>query len=161
MLPKSWQRLERMTPSQLRAKYVAVFGEGTNTGNKTWLVRRIIWRMQSNVEGGLTERARKRAEELATGMELRSSPPPDKPAPPPEESRVEVVHLQTDERLPAPGTAITRKYKGRVLNVTVRDKGFEYEGEIYGSLSAVAKAITGAHYNGFLFFNLKKKAGVA
>jgi hypothetical protein len=54
--------LERMSPGRLREKYAEVFGERTNTGNKIWLVRRIIWRMQAKVEGGLSERARLRAE---------------------------------------------------------------------------------------------------
>jgi hypothetical protein len=154
--------LNRMSPGRLREKYAEVFGERTNTGNKIWLVRRIIWRMQSKVEGGLSERARQRAEELAEGMELRTSPPPIKPGAASEKERqVEVIQLKTDERLPAPGTVITRKYKGRMLNVVVREKGFEFEGEVYNSLSAVAKAITGAHYNGFLFFGLVKKGGAA
>jgi hypothetical protein len=60
-----------------------------------------------------------------------------------------------DGRLPLPGTLITRVYKGRTLRVTVLADGFEYEGERFGSLSAVAKAITGTHTNGYHFFRLK------
>ena len=52
---------------------------------------------------------------------------------------------------------ITRNYKGAELQVTVRVDGFEYEGRVHPSLSAVAKAITGTHWNGFLFFGLTKK----
>ena len=55
---------------------------------------------------------------------------------------------------PIPGNVITRVYKGTTLEVQVRTKGFEYEGEMYKSLSAVAKAITGSHCNGYLFFRL-------
>jgi Protein of unknown function (DUF2924) len=50
--------LQRMTPKQLREKYAEVFGEATGTGNRTWLVRRIAWRLQALAEGDLTERAR-------------------------------------------------------------------------------------------------------
>ena len=57
-----------------------------------------------------------------------------------------------DRRLPAPGTVLTRNYKGALLHVRVLPGGFEYQGLAYKSLSAVAKAITGAHCNGFLFF---------
>ena len=32
--------------------------------------------------------------------------------------------------------------------------GFEHEGQTYRSLSAVAKAVTGSHWNGHLFFGL-------
>ena len=61
-----------------------------------------------------------------------------------------------DPRLPAAGTAIVRPYKGRMLRVVVQPNGFDYEGQRYRSLSAVAKAITGSHCNGFRFFNLKE-----
>src|SRR5438094_4743088 len=58
---------------------------------------------------------------------------------------------QPDDRLPPPGTVLTRRYKGAVLQVKVRADGFEHQGQVYPSLSAVAKAITGSHCNGFLF----------
>ena len=57
-------------------------------------------------------------------------------------------------RLPLQGTTLSREYKGQVLQIKVLSQGFELEGEIYKSLSAVAKAITGSHCNGFLFFKL-------
>ena len=57
--------LQRMTVKELRAKYAEVFGETTRAGNKPWLVKRIAWRLQSLVEGDLSERARQRAAELA------------------------------------------------------------------------------------------------
>ena len=66
-----------------------------------------------------------------------------------------------DERLPPPGTILTRQYKGRALQVKVLPGGFEYEGEVYASLSAVARAITGSHCNGFLFFRLGQNGGAS
>jgi hypothetical protein len=59
-----------------------------------------------------------------------------------------------DRRLPLPGTIITKDYKGAKVQITALGKGFEYNGKIYKSLTAIAKEITGAHWNGFLFFNL-------
>jgi hypothetical protein len=50
---------------------------------------------------------------------------------------------------------LARQYHGRTVEVTVLPKGFEYEGQIYRSLSAVAKEVTGSHWNGLLFFGLK------
>ena len=41
--------------------------------------------------------------------------------------------------------------------VFVLDNGFEYEGAIFKSLSAVAKRITGSYCNGYLFFNLRRR----
>jgi len=57
---------------------------------------------------------------------------------------------------PPPGSVLTREYKGRTVRVRVLDDGFEYEGQPYRSLTAVARAITGSHWNGRAFFGLTK-----
>ena len=59
-----------------------------------------------------------------------------------------------DRRLPIPGSMVTKIYKGNSLKVKVLEKGFEYEGKHYRTLSQVANVVTGNHWNGFLFFNL-------
>ena len=59
-----------------------------------------------------------------------------------------------DPRLPPPGTYLEREYKGRRVIVKVLVNGFEFEGEIYRSLSAIASEVAGTKWNGFLFFNL-------
>lgn len=149
--------LQRMTVKQLCDKHVEVFGEETNGRNKIWLVRRIAWRLQANAEGGLSERARQRAAELANDADIRHSPPRVKAVAVHEDvSAVRVLRFEADNRLPSPGSIITRKYKGGIVQVKVLSEGFEYEGEVFASLSAVAKAITGNHCNGFLFFQLGK-----
>jgi hypothetical protein len=56
--------------------------------------------------------------------------------------------------LPLAGACLRRPYKGREIVVHVRPRGFEYEGAIYRSLSGVAKAITGTHWNGYHFFGI-------
>ncbi|HEY3787366.1 MAG TPA: DUF2924 domain-containing protein [Urbifossiella sp.] len=152
--------LERMTVKQLRERFAAVFGEATTAHNKPWLVKRIAWRLQANAEGGLSELAQARAAELARDSDLRLSPPPKAEAAP---GRIVAgtVAAEVDRRLPPPGTIITRKYKGGTVQVKVLPDGFEYAGESYVSLSAVAKAITGSHCNGFLFFRLTGKGGAA
>jgi hypothetical protein len=48
-----------------------------------------------------------------------------------------------------------RDYKGRPIRVLVLEDGFEYEGQLFNSLTAVANAITGSHVNGFQFFRLR------
>lgn len=141
--------LQRMTVKQLRVRYAECFGEQTPAHNKVWLVKRIAWRLQCLEEGDLSERARRRAAELASDADLRLSPPNVVPAP-----VSSTVAFEVDDRLPPPGTIITRKYKGATLEVKVLPEGFEFAGEIYKSLSAVAKAITGQHCNGYLFFRL-------
>lgn len=149
--------LQRMTVKQLRERYAEVFGDETRTGNKAWLVKRIAWRLQAMAEGGLSERARQRAAELANEADIRMTPPKAKPAAKTKERTVtSAVRFAADNRLPLPGTVLTREYKGDTLQVRVLEHGFEYEGDVYRSLSAVAKAITGCHSNGFHFFRLRK-----
>jgi hypothetical protein len=67
--------LRHLTIGELRHKYAELFGEPTRTGNKVWLVRRLIWRLQALAEGDLSERSRQRAAELAHDADLRLSPP--------------------------------------------------------------------------------------
>jgi hypothetical protein len=74
---------------------------------------------------------------------------------------VKVLAFVADQRLPPPGTILVRDYKGQSLQVRVRSDGFEYEGQVFPSLSAVAKEITGSHCNGYHFFRIGKKGGAA
>lgn len=64
------------------------------------------------------------------------------------------VVTPSDPRLPIPGGVIVRDYKGRRLHVKVLEHGLEFEGQIFKSLSAVAKHITGNHCDSYLFFRL-------
>jgi hypothetical protein len=57
--------LQRLTMPQLRARFAEVFGETTNANNRTWLVKKIAWRLQAQAEGRLSQRARQRAAELS------------------------------------------------------------------------------------------------
>jgi hypothetical protein len=140
--------LERMTVSQLHARYAEVFGEPSRSGNRQWLLRRVAWRIQALAEGGLSERARQRAAELARDADVRVVPPragvgPSRPTSP-----------RHNGNGPAPGTVLTRVYHGVEHRVTVLADGFEYNGTKYRSLSAIASAITGSHWSGRLFFGL-------
>jgi len=67
--------LNRMTVTQLRQRYAEVFGEAARSFNKQHLVKRIAWRLQAMHEGDLSERARRRAHELANDADLRILPP--------------------------------------------------------------------------------------
>lgn len=158
---KEFAALRRMTVNELRAKYAAVFGEETNARHKQWLQRRIIWRMQALAEGDISERARQRAAELARDADLRTSAPKaTKPVATPSQPAVTTtLRVSPDDRLPMPGAVVTRQYKGQTLEVRVLPHGFEFEGEVYKSLSAVAKKITGQHCNGYYFFRLAGHGG--
>ena len=144
--------LERLTIGQLRQRFAELFGEATQASNRAWLVKRIAWRMQALAQGDLSERARRRAQELARDADLRLNPPQHQTIATiatPEPVR---TPAPADPRLPPPGTILTRPYKGQLVQVHVLTEGFAYAGRVYPSLSAVAKAITGTHTNGYHFF---------
>jgi hypothetical protein len=108
--------------------------------------------MQALAEGDLSERARRRAAELVRDADLRLNPHARKatttaPAPVPVS-----IPTPVDHRLPPTGTILTCPHKGQLVQVQVLTDGFAYAGRVYASLSAVAKAITDSHCNGFLFF---------
>ncbi len=147
--------LRRMTPAELRDKYLEVFGEPTRTGNKDFLCKRLAWRLQSLAEGSLSERARQRAAELARDADIRMTMPRPPAVTPGATPRAQAAPAPNGERVPIPGTVLARQYRGRLIEVTVLPKGFEWEGRVFRSLSAVAQAVTGSHWNGHLFFGLK------
>ena len=160
-IAKEVRSLKRMTVGELRQKYAEVFGEETRSHNKQYLWRRIAWRLQANEEGGLSDRARHRTEEIADIADLRLVAPKKvfKSTAPAERTTVRSFKPSHDRRLPMPGAVLTREYRGETIRVTVLDDGFDYEGEVYRSLSAVAKTITGSHWNGFHFFGLSRHGG--
>ncbi len=71
-------------------------------------------------------------------------------------SRVSGNHPELRQDI-LPGTRFVRIWKDRRYEVLAHPNGFEYEGRIFRSLSAVAREITGTRWNGRLFFGLKKR----
>ena len=153
------QGLSRMPVGELREKYLEVFGEETRSYHKDFLRKRIAWRLQALAEGDLSERARRRAGELANDADLRLRAPRDRsrPGPAAEQART-AGRLSTsrDRRLPLPGTLLVRAFQARDLVVQVLDDGFAFEGRRYRSLSAIAREVTGSQWNGFAFFGLTR-----
>lgn len=139
-----------MTVEELTGKYREVFGEPTRSRNKTYLQKKISWRVQELAEGGLSPRAVERIEELAVFAPARWRPLIGKPRPEPKSER--------DPRLPEPGTVVSREWGGETHEVIVRDEDFEYAGRRYATLSRVAREITGTNWNGYLFFRLQKRS---
>ena len=156
-LPQELDDLQRMSAAELRAKHHAVFGEISRSGNKPYLRRRIAWRMQAIEQGGLSERAKARARELENDADLRMNPPRKMPILPPDVT----APIRVPPRLPTMGSVLARDYRGVRHFVRVLPKGFEYEGVIYRSLTAVTHKITGQHWNGYQFFCLPGKSRCA
>jgi DUF2924 family protein len=152
--------LKRLTVPELWERYVKVFGETTTSRHKEFLVRRIAWRLQANEQGDLSDRARQRAKELAADSDVRLTAPKTKSSAAGGPRKTTGIEVSQDARLPMPGAAITRLYKGETIEMRVLARGFEYEGEVYSTLSAVARKVTGNHWNGYHFFRLGKRGGV-
>ena len=144
--------LRRLSVAQLRLRFAELFGETTNASNRTWLTKRILWRMQALAEGDLSQRACQLAAQLARDAGLRLNAPHNKTTTTTTTPQPVSIPAPIDQRLPPPGTILTRPYRGQLIQVQVLTEGFAYAGRIYPSLSAVAKTITGSHTNGFHFF---------
>jgi len=151
--------LRQMKVGALRAKYLEVFGEESRSSNRQFLFRRIAWRLQARLEGDLSERARRRALEIAEDADLRIRAPEEflvsgnsrviKP--------LDRGGSPRDRRLPVPGTLLTRQFENRRIVVKVLGDGFEYQSQRYRSLSAIAREVTGTRWNGLLFFGLTER----
>ena len=139
--------LRHKTVAELKVRYLELFGETSRSNHKQFLVRRIAWRVQALAEGDLSERARERALSLARDADLRLNAPQGSSGTP-------TPGRHRDSRLPAPGTILRRTFRDQAITVHVLDNGFQYEGAVYRSLSAVARHISGTQWNGFSFFQL-------
>ena len=150
------EQLRGLTVAALKTRFRELFGEESKSSNKQFLFRRIAWRMQANAEGDLSERARRRASEIADEADLRTRAPKGfvTESSCGGESSVDGSHRQRDWRLPAAGTLLTRRVEDRQIVVKVLGDGFEYESRRYRSLSAIAREVTGTRWNGLLFFGL-------
>ena len=158
------EALKQMTTSELADRYKELHGQPVRTRHRAYLIRKLAWRIQANAEGDLTERARNRAAEIADDADIRVMAPKTLICPPESGEPVTVRRRlsngeHNDPRIPAPGFAIVREYKGRKIRVVVLadSEGFEFEGERFRTLSAIAKKVTGSHINGFRFFRLGGK----
>ncbi|MCA9282256.1 MAG: DUF2924 domain-containing protein [Phycisphaerales bacterium] len=149
--------LKRLGVSELRDRYEQLTGERCSSGNRDWLTKRVVWLEQARLEGGLPERARRRALEIADDRDLRFRPPTTVTR---QIARADTPTIQDrDPRLPMPGAEIVRVYKGARIVVRVLPEGFEWGGKRYRSLTSIATAVTGTTWNGFHFFGLNKKGG--
>jgi len=133
--------------NELQRKYAELFGSDPASTHKKFLERKIAYRVQELARGGFSPELLSQI----NGM-IKSYDP--------------INHLSIkaksrtvtgrDPRLPMPGSLITKNYKGQKIEVKVLEKGFECQDVIYKNLSAVAKIVTGDHWNGYMFFGLTK-----
>ena len=149
------ESLRKLKTKALKTRYRELFGEESRSSNRAHLFRRIAWRLQAKAEGDLSERARKRAAELANDADLRLRAPRRFWR---ADGSVELEPCPArDPRLPPVGAVLKRVYGEHMIEVAVLATGFEYQGKQYGSLSLIAQRVTGTRWNGFHFFGLRKE----
>src|ERR1700704_1494229 len=123
------ENLRRASIAGLQGKYRELFQEEARSRHREHLFRKIVWRLQALAEGGLSERARARAREIANDADLRVLAPrgffsaAGEPVAiiPGNQSK-----KQHDQRIPMAGTVLRRGWKGRTILVEVLARGFQY-----------------------------------
>jgi len=155
--PVDLDRLGRMQPQELQRLYQRLFESAVPSGNSELARRRIAWHVQAEREGRVPESARKHALAIAKEASLRIQLRRGRVDSAANKATVTGMVSGHDSRLPMAGSIIVKEHRGKTLVVHVLDRGFEYDGRRFASLSAIASDITGTKWNGFLFFGLAKE----
>lgn len=127
-------RLDVLSPEVLKNEWARRYGAPPNI-SPDLLRLGLGYRLQEERLGGLSRETRSVLRQVA-----RKAAVGEPNIPPP--------------RKLTPGTRLVRDWHGIGHTVTVLDKGFEYDGRTWQSLTAIAKFITGTHWNGPRFFGL-------
>ncbi len=123
----------------LKARWRELFDSEPPAYNRRFLESRLAYRIQELAYGGLS---RETVAKLQTMAKQYAG------------QKVEDRKARPALR-PVTGTTLIREWEGVEHCVTVRRDNFEYLGAPYKSLSAIARAITGTRWNGWVFFGLK------
>ena len=131
--------LKDMSTPALKAQWLQLFETPSPPYNRKFLESRLAYRIQELAYGGLKPETIRRLEQLGEQMDGADR----------SKSRIRA------DLKPIAGTRLIREYQGTEQVVTVLQTGFEWQGRPYQSLSAIARAITGTRWNGWVFFGLK------
>ncbi|KAA2236439.1 DUF2924 domain-containing protein [Salinarimonas soli] len=150
-LPPSLQEHERevevlrhLSLDELKARWLAHKGVPLPKYMRRELMARAVAHAErEHQDGGLDAASCKHLEALMAGIVPKGAAPA-KAAP---------------ARKLKMGTRLLREWQGRVHEVAVETDGFVWNGERYGSLSEIARLITGTRWNGWTFFGLKNRSG--
>lgn len=144
-IPARLAALKTMKTPDLKAQWRELFDTEPPPYNRRFLESRLAYRIQELAYGGLKPETVKRLEAL--GEQLDGG-------------NITTRRIRHD-RKPIAGTKLIREWQGVEHVVTVIGDGFEWQGRPYQSLSAIARAITGTRWNGWVFFGLKNRRGGA
>ena len=137
--------LQRMTQDELREQWRVLLGGEPPEYRHQILVRRLAYRIQELAYGETAGVVRERLEAARTRLEL-------------DDAAMARAKSRRGADTPVPGTRFIREWNGDRYEVTVTRDGFDFQGKTFRSLSAIAKVITGTHWNGRAFFGLGKSA---
>ncbi len=140
MIPAQLAALKTSSTPELKQQWRDLFQAEPPVFNRRYLESRLAYRVQELTYGGLKPEAVRRLERL--GEELDGGG-----------KKKRTMRLDRDR--PIIGTRLLREWQGVEQIVTVTATGFEWQGRPYKSLSAIARAITGTRWNGWVFFGLK------
>ena len=140
-IPARLAALKTATTPELKAQWRDLLDSEPPPFNRRYLESRLAYRIQELAYGGLKPETIRRLERL--GEELDGG---DR-----KKSRIRA------DTMPIAGTRLIREWQGVEHVVTVTAGGFEWQGRPYKSLSAIARAITGTRWNGWVFFGLKNR----
>jgi len=140
--------LREMPVHDLVEKHESLFGKPPRSKNRDFMWRRIAWKLQEQRFGGLSTVAKRRLDELIGELDL--------PLTGERTVRGRVEGTRTAGK-PIVGTVLTRHWRGLEVRATRVEAGWEHDGVVHRSLSAVVKSITGSHASGPAWFGLKSK----
>ena len=140
-IPARLAALKSTPTKELKDQWRELFDSEPPPFNRRYLESRLAYRIQELAYGGLKPETIRRLERL--GEELDGG---DR-----KKSRIRA------DFHPIAGTRLLREWQGVEHVVTVTMDGFEWQGRPYKSLSAIARAITGTRWNGWVFFGLKSR----
>lgn len=138
-IPARLAALKTTSTPDLKTQWRELFDNDPPPFNRRYLESRLAYRIQEMVYGGLKPETVKRLEALGDQLDGGDR----------KKSRIRA------DLTPIVGTRLIRDWKGIEQVVTVTVEGFEWQGRPYKSLSAIARAITGTRWNGWVFFGLK------
>ena len=147
------EALQKMTVAELRIEWEKVFGQPTKQRHRVYLWKRLARKLQGDQLPKLTTEEEAKVIQY---QDLIRQLPPQRWFPGKQRGKPKRKSPATDHRTPPPGSVLTRQYHGEEIVVKVLDEGFEYSGQAFRSLSAIAKEVTGTVWNGPAFFGLRK-----
>jgi DUF2924 family protein len=133
-------RLRDLDVPELRNRWLELYGRpAPKTFRRNLLVRGLAYQMQVEVYGGLSTATKRRLRETADAVRAGRE-----------------GAVGTGVRI-KPGTRLIRVWQDKTHTVTALIDGFEWDGARYGSLSEIARSITGTRWNGLVFFGVKPR----